>query len=393
MTIFSRRNRGGSRRYYARKTYRGREYIWPRKGSGEGPWRHRWQAQERAAEVEKAIADGTFDRLFGERRVPTLREAGAEWFATGGPKRPWSEATKAGYASVLRRIDNRLGGKPLTEINRFTLEGYKRQRRHDGVDGSTVNRELAAISSIFGYAIDGGIVEANPARAVDRFGENADRWVRPDPEAIEKRFLRECRRSKNPHLYGLVLCAYDAGLRKSEALRLRVEQVSFDAFPQHSGAPRGAIAVQTLKQRGARRKFRTVPMTERLRVELLRKKRKAAGPWLFPSPASREPYTDIGRAFHAARRRAEMAPFRFHDLRHGFASILADAGEGDQVLAALLGHADSQMVSRYSHVDTGALERAATALERKARDSRRAEVIEIDADSERFSERPAGTDG
>ena len=54
MSVFFRQNKDGSRRYYVRREFRGKEYIWPKRG--EGPWRNRWQAQEREAEVEHAVA-------------------------------------------------------------------------------------------------------------------------------------------------------------------------------------------------------------------------------------------------------------------------------------------------------------------------------------------------
>lgn len=70
-----------------------------------------------------------------------------------------------------------------------------------------------------------------------------------------------------------------------------------------------------------------------------------------------------------------MPRFRFHDLRHGYASRLAEAGPGEQELAALLGHGSSQMVSRYAHLRPETLGRAADVLE--AASETVAEVIEL----------------
>ncbi len=75
-------------------------------------------------------------------------------------------------------------------------------------------------------------------------------------------------------------------------------------------------------------------------------------------------YLKIAKPFHTARRGAKLAHFRIHDLRHGFASRLAEAGLSDQQLAGLLGHGSSQMVSRYSHLRPESLGMAADVLDR-----------------------------
>ncbi len=55
------------------------------------------------------------------------------------------------------------------------------------------------------------------------------------------------------------------------------------------------------------------------------------------------------RAFYEALKRAEIDDFRFHDLRHTFATRLAQAGVDLYKIAKLLGHKDIKMTQRYSH--------------------------------------------
>lgn len=85
-----------------------------------------------------------------------------------------------------------------------------------------------------------------------------------------------------------------------------------------------------------------------------------------------------------------MERFRFHDLRHGYASRLAERGHSDQELAALLGHADSQMVSRYSHLRPETLGATADSLEAHAKAVRDADVVELERILER---RRSGAEG
>ena len=59
-----------------------------------------------------------------------------------------------------------------------------------------------------------------------------------------------------------------------------------------------------------------------------------------------------------------MREFRFHDLRHHFASRLAQSGVDLNTVRELLGHADLKMVLRYAHLAPGGL---ASAVEKVAR--------------------------
>lgn len=55
------------------------------------------------------------------------------------------------------------------------------------------------------------------------------------------------------------------------------------------------------------------------------------------------------RAFYNIVDRAKIEDFRFHDLRHTFATRLAQAGVDLYKIAKLLGHKDIKMTQRYSH--------------------------------------------
>ena len=58
----------------------------------------------------------------------------------------------------------------------------------------------------------------------------------------------------------------------------------------------------------------------------------------------------VGSAWKRAMRRAEVVNFRFHDLRHTWASWHVQAGTPLQVLMELGGWSDMKMVLRYAHL-------------------------------------------
>ena len=68
--------------------------------------------------------------------------------------------------------------------------------------------------------------------------------------------------------------------------------------------------------------------------------------------------------FQAACKRAKIADFRVHDLRHTFASSLVQGGVPSLEVAKLLGHSTIEMTERYAHVSPENLKAAVGVLDR-----------------------------
>ncbi len=62
------------------------------------------------------------------------------------------------------------------------------------------------------------------------------------------------------------------------------------------------------------------------------------------------PYKEVKRSFNYALRKAGIEDFRFHDLRHSFASRLVMKGASLKAVQELLGHRDIKMTMRYAHL-------------------------------------------
>lgn len=73
---------------------------------------------------------------------------------------------------------------------------------------------------------------------------------------------------------------------------------------------------------------------------------------------------ELRKDFEQARELLGLSHVRFHDLRHTFASWLAENPETPlTVIRDILGHSSLAVTSRYSHLRTGALASAIAALE------------------------------
>src|SRR5690606_37535977 len=68
-------------------------------------------------------------------------------------------------------------------------------------------------------------------------------------------------------------------------------------------------------------------------------------------------------SYHSALRPVRIEGFRFHDLRHIFASHLAMCGVALEVIGRLLGPKDPNMTKRYAQLSPTTLQQAVTTLQ------------------------------
>jgi integrase len=84
----------------------------------------------------------------------------------------------------------------------------------------------------------------------------------------------------------------------------------------------------------------------------LEAQREPSQVYVFPNPVARRRHPFFPRdAWEMAAKAAELEDFRFHDLRHTFASYLLTEGASLVELAAALGHRSLAMVQRYAHLE------------------------------------------
>ena len=87
------------------------------------------------------------------------------------------------------------------------------------------------------------------------------------------------------------------------------------------------------------------------RLRELKLQNSARSDYVFPQPSGFPgPYEYFDAHWRAALEAAGISGFRFHDLRHTCASMLAAQGASLLEIADVLGHRTLNMVKRYSHL-------------------------------------------
>lgn len=204
---------------------------------------------------------------------------------------------------------------------------------------STVVRYLAALSHALSIAVkEWGWMEDSPIRKVSKPKEPRGR-VRFLDNDERTRLLNACKNSPSPYLYIIVVVALSTGMRFSEIMNLTWKDVDFEG---------NRIILQETKN-GERR---LVPLMGHAHDLLLThsKRRNLETFLVFPSPSDFQKPASIRSAWEAVLEQSNITDFRFHDLRHSYASELAMGKATLTELRVLMGHSRPSMTARYAHL-------------------------------------------
>jgi integrase len=233
-------------------------------------------------------------------------------------------------------------GKLIMKISAYNLEHYMNTRR-DKVTPATVNRELSCIKHMLSKAVQWGYLVTNPLRTVNKYKEPPGR-VRYLSDDEIRRLLPHCA----DHIRPIIVMALHTGMRKGEILNLKWADIDMR---------NRTITIRKTKNN----ELRILPINEVLYRTLEVMGQQLDNQYVF-SNTDGKPYRDIKVGFRAALRRTGIRDFRFHDLRHTFASHLVMAGVDIRTVQVLLGHKDIRITMRYSHLSDQNLRKAVDKL-------------------------------
>ncbi|MBU0467533.1 MAG: site-specific integrase [Candidatus Omnitrophica bacterium] len=243
----------------------------------------------------------------------------------------------------LNVLKKTFSGLYLHEITSIKIERFKIERLKT-VESSSVNRQLACLKCMFNKAIEWGAYAGdNPVKKVQLLKEKNQRLRFLEREEIV-RLLSRC----NSYLKPIVVIAINTGMRRGEILNLKWMDVDFR---------RGLINIYISKNSDKRE----IPMNEHVKTALIRHKKHPKSDFVFCKKDG-EPIKDIKKTFFTALNKSGIKEFRFHDLRHTFASHLVMSGVDLNTVRELMGHKSLQMTLRYSHLSPSHKKRAVDVL-------------------------------
>lgn len=260
-----------------------------------------------------------------------------------------SRHTLAAYRADLANFTAFAGerGRSLGEVSPDDVVAFIERLRRRGLKTSSVARRLAAVRGLYRHALQTGALVRDPTEHVD-----VPRASRPLPKTLTRDAVigliesPDVTRSRGMRDRALLELLYATGMRASECLDLRLEDVN--------------LAAGYVTCTGKGRKQRLVPAGETavewvqrylvgVRPGLVRR-RDCGRVFVNPrgQPLSRQSlWTIVRRAAVAAGIRRRVSP---HVLRHSFASHLLEGGADLRAVQVMLGHADIGTTQIYTHL-------------------------------------------
>ncbi|MCW8934249.1 MAG: tyrosine-type recombinase/integrase [Gammaproteobacteria bacterium] len=266
--------------------------------------------------------------------------------------KPWFKSTRK---PPYRNLDNLaafrfLHDKDMTDISIRLIERWSAKQKDEGKADSTIKRYLNTLKAVLNKAVEWGVIEKSPLVGLkpiktDDLGRIRFLNAEEEKSLFEALNYRESlMRKKNDLLADLNLVAYtdylkpmvilakNTGMRKGEILSLTWKDINFQTAQV-------TIRGETAKSS----KTRHIPLNKAAYTMLKKWYKQSVNERVFNIGS-------IQGVWNKLIESSGISDFRFHDLRHDFASKLVMAGVDLKTVQELLGHADLTMTLRYSHL-------------------------------------------
>ena len=298
--------------------------------------------------------------------TPSLRQFIDETYLT------WFKAHNKGYAKTLHTLDNNFDSIMSQRLDAITgrdLESLRTTWLTAGNKPSTVNRKMGTISGVFSRAVDWEYLPSSPLDKikplkVDTKGQvrylskeetlnlRNSLEVREHRACLERDSANQWRSERNKvlfsdlkelaftdHLKPMVLVSLNTGMRRGELFSLTWPMVNF----HNKTITVGGDTAKTSETRH-------IPMnTETFNTLKAWKDQSGESAFVFPGLEGGR-MEDVKSAWLKLLKEACITGFRWHDMRHDFASRLVMAGVPLNTVRDLLGHTDIKMTLRYAHL-------------------------------------------
>jgi len=266
----------------------------------------------------------------------------------------WAEKQRSFKSKIyiINKLVDEFGSIALRRFNTMLVEQYQTKRLNEGKKPATANRYLATLSHMFTKAVDWNMAEEEISKKVKRV-----KHLQENNKRLRFLSQEECQNLievSDPHLKPILITALNTGMRKGEILGLRWSNVDM----------RHGLILLDITKNGERRE---IYINDTLRQTLQLIPRRLDINHVFFDKNTRNPYQDVKRSFARACKRAGIYDFRFHDMRHTFASQLVMAGVDLVTVKELLGHKSLAMTLRYSHLAPKHKMKAVKILDNKIR--------------------------
>ena len=231
-----------------------------------------------------------------------------------------------------------------TDITRL-----KKQRGQGFITGSTANRTLALLTTVFSKMRPH---DDNPCSGVKHFKEQSrDRFLQPEEL---KRFFSALDHQHTPErLRDFFLLAIFTGARRSNVLSMMWNEIDLNRVqlqPDNITTPEPVWTIPASKSKN--NEPMTIPLIVQAGEILRRRKACTKSVFVFPSAQSKTGhFVEPRKAWQSLLARADLKDVRLHDLRRTMGSYLAALGTSTLIIGKVLGHRSQESTAVYARLD------------------------------------------
>ena len=333
MSVFQKGNNG---KWYYRFQLNGKEFYKACKGATNAK-----EAKQYEAIVKAELMKGNLG-IIGTKKKTILKE-GIELYLDYSRTNKKSTDNDNAYTEAFYKYFK--SSAILEDITPAVIEEFKNWLLKKNLIKSTVNRYLQALSKMFNVCIDNELLLINPMKKVKllkpdnhtiRFLDRAEE--KTFNKFLPKFYFADFQNKTGSLLKLIVKFALRTGARKEEILSLKWSNIDFNKN-----------TIELLHTKSGKK--RIIPLAKSLKKMLLKLKEYNNSEYVFINPTTGNRYVDIKKSFNNAVKKSELKKFRFHDLRHTFATRLIEKGVDIVVVKELLGHASITTTMIYVHSD------------------------------------------
>lgn len=287
--------------------------------------------------------------------------------------RPWALTNhKSGQQTIdtIRRAFPDLLNLPLSEITLKHVERIRTEKIMSGLKPTTVNRVINALRGALSRSVDWGIVDTHPLAKLKALKMDAGTKARYLSEDEEKRLFKALKArdedikaarargnqfrtergyelmtdlyqfSYADRMTPMITLSLKTGARRGELFDLRWDDID---FANRILTIRGEIAKSS--------KTRHIPLSPIALEAITNWQKQAPAPTgrVFPSDDGSR-LDNVKNSWTSILEAAAIESFRWHDMRHDFASKLVMKGVPLNTVRELCGHADLNTTLRYAHL-------------------------------------------
>lgn len=297
---------------------------------------------------------------------------------------PWVRQNQKSWKTTTYALNTELYSLENVKVGSLTVDLIEKRReemKSRGNKATTILRREGVLRAALNWGVRRKLLSCNPLAELERIKvldakeivrylteeeeqrlytalHKRDQQIRKGRESYAK-WLKDRGRdaplkqgSYVDYLEPMIILSLKTGIRRGAMFHLEWRDVDFD---------NRVITVRAEICKNG--KMRRIPLSETAYNTLLKWREQCSSEGIiFPSPQTGKELDNVSTSWGNLMKAAKIENFRWHDMRHTFASRLVMAGVDLNTVRELMGHGDLKMTLRYAHLSPSIKSRAINLL-------------------------------